>query len=77
MHLCSLNCGRLLTWPHPGAKVLVRPRLTGHIVERQRDRDTGEWKSLVAGQTLTDDPVVVVVKISATGKLVFITVFLA
>ena len=25
--------------------------LTGHIVERQRDRDTGEWKYLVSGQS--------------------------
>jgi hypothetical protein len=49
--------------------------LTGHITERQRDRDTGEWKYLVAGMTLTDERMVAVAKLSPTGKLVFITVY--
>lgn len=49
--------------------------LTGRIVERQRDRASGEWKYLVRGQSLGSDGVTVVVKISSPGKLVFITVF--
>jgi len=53
-----------------------RGLLTGNIVERQKDRATGEWKYLVEGQTVAGDPVVIVAKLSATDKLVIITVFL-
>lgn len=49
--------------------------LTGTIVERQKDRVSGEWKYLVSGQSLDGEAVTVVVKFSFTGKLVFITVF--
>ena len=49
--------------------------LTGQIVERQKDRASTEWKYLVSGQSLTDEVVLVAVKFSPTGKLVFITVF--
>lgn len=49
--------------------------LTGEIVERQKDARTGEWKYLVRGQTLNGDAIVVVAKLSPTGKLVFITVY--
>ncbi|MCX8068363.1 MAG: DUF4258 domain-containing protein [Anaerolineae bacterium] len=51
--------------------------LTGEIIERQRDIRTGEWKYLVKGQTLDGDAIVVVAKLSPTGKLVFITVYRA
>ena len=47
--------------------------LTGEIVERQKEGESGEWKYQVAGQTIADDKIVVVVKITPTGKLVFIT----
>jgi hypothetical protein len=30
--------------------------LTGEIIERQQDQETGEWKYLIAGNTLADDP---------------------
>ena len=30
--------------------------LTGEIIERQQDQETGEWKYLIAGHTLADDP---------------------
>ena len=50
--------------------------LTGRIIERQRDRDTGEWKYVVAGKSLSGHAVAVVAKIASTGKLVFITVYL-
>lgn len=50
--------------------------LTGEIIERQKDRDTGEWKYLVRGKTLANIGVVVVAKLSPTSKLVIITVYL-
>ena len=50
--------------------------LTGEIVERQKDQSTSEWKYLVEGQTVKGDTVVVVNKLSPTGKLVIITVYL-
>lgn len=49
--------------------------LVGCIVERQKDRVTNEWKYVIEGKTITGIPAVVVVKISVTGKLVIITVF--
>lgn len=51
--------------------------LTGAIVERQKDRETGEWKYLVEGRTIDNGKAVVVVKLSPTEKLVIITVFMA
>ena len=49
--------------------------LTGTIRERQKDQDTAEWKYLIEGQTLAGESIVLVTKISATDKLVFITVW--
>jgi hypothetical protein len=49
--------------------------LTGEIVERQKEAETGEWKYLVKGQTVAGGEIVVVTKISLTGKLVIITVY--
>jgi len=54
---------------------LERCVLTGEITERQEDKETGEWKYVVEGQSVTNDKIVVVVKISPTGKLVFITTY--
>lgn len=51
--------------------------LSGHIIERQRDRQTGEWKYLIEGQTHDGLPVVVVTKLSPTNALVIITVYIA
>jgi len=50
--------------------------LTGRIIERQKDHATTEWKYLVEGETITGSLVVVVAKLSITGKLVIITVYL-
>ncbi len=52
-----------------------RSLLTGEIIERQKDTQTGEWKYLVKGQTVTGDEIVVVAKISPIGKLVIVTVY--
>jgi hypothetical protein len=51
--------------------------LSGEIVERQRDNMTGESKYLIAGKSLDDlnVNVVVVAKLSLTGKLVVLTVY--
>ena len=49
--------------------------LTGRVVERQKDHDTGEWKYLIQGRTLADAEIVVVAKLSLTGKWVIITVY--
>jgi len=48
---------------------------TGRIVGRQRDRETGEWKYLLKGQTLSEKAVIVVLKLSPTGKVVILTVY--
>ena len=50
--------------------------LTGEIVERQKDRESGEWKYLIKGKTLNDIDVELATKLSITGKLVVITIFL-
>ena len=50
--------------------------LTGEVVERQKDRATGEWKHLVEGSTLDGMKDVVVGKIGPTVKLVIIIVYI-
>ena len=49
--------------------------LSGSVFERQKDSATNEWKYLVKGETLAGGLVVIIAKISPTGKLVFVTVF--
>ena len=56
---------------------LERVLLTGAIVERQKDHETGERKYLVRGRTIDYGRATVVVKLSPTGRLVVITVFVA
>ena len=50
--------------------------LTGVIIERQRDNISCEWKYLIEGNTIQANIATVVAKISITGKLVIITVFM-
>lgn len=50
--------------------------LTGKITHRQRDQNTHEIKYIISGDSLDGFPAEVVVKIGATGKLIFITVYL-
>jgi hypothetical protein len=45
-----------------------RGLLTGEITERQKDAETSEWKYLVKGQTVADDEIIVVAKISLTAN---------
>lgn len=49
--------------------------LTGEIIERQKDAETGEWKYLVSGKSLEGRNIVAVSKLSPTGSLVIITVY--
>ena len=53
-----------------------RAILTGKIVERQKEHNMGEWKYLIKGYTINYNQIIVVAKLSITGKLVIITVFL-
>lgn len=50
--------------------------LNGNIIERQRDAESGEFKYLLAGKTFDDASLIVVAKLSHTGKVVIVTVFL-
>lgn len=50
--------------------------LTGEVVERQKDVETGEWKYLVGGKTIDDEDIIVVTKLSVNDKLVIITMYL-
>ena len=50
--------------------------LTGKIIERQKDKTTAEWKYRIKGHTLNGYVVEIITKISPTGKLVIITVYL-
>lgn len=50
--------------------------LTGKMLERQKDRVTGVWKYRIGGETLEDDKLEVIVKLSPTEKLVIITVYI-
>ena len=54
---------------------IERGILTGEIVERQKDAQTGEWKYLAKGHTVTSEDIVVVDKISFTGKSIIVTVY--
>jgi len=51
--------------------------LSGRIVERQKDRETAESKYRLVGTTVTGDDLEILAKLSPTGKLVIITIYLA
>jgi len=49
--------------------------LTGAIWERQKDRQTGEFKYRLNGATISGNTIELVAKFSPTGKLVILTVY--
>ena len=49
--------------------------LTGDIRERQKDRVTAEWKYRIRAETVEGSEVEVIAKLSPTGKLVIIPVY--
>ena len=54
---------------------IERGILTGTIIERQKDRDSAEWKYLIEGRTIAEKRLIVVAKLGISGKLVIITVY--
>ena len=51
--------------------------LSGKILERQRDVETNESKYCVHGRTVAEVEMEAIVKLSPTGRLVVITVYLS
>ena len=51
--------------------------LTGKIVERQRDSETGDCKYVTDGRTVAGGGICVVARLSPFGKLVIVTVYRA
>ena len=49
--------------------------LTRNIVERQKDRETREWKYVFLGKAADGRRIVVVTKLSPSGKVVILTVY--
>ena len=49
--------------------------LSGHIVERQRDRATQELKVVLRGQSLHGSSCCAVAKVGLTGRAIIITVY--
>ncbi len=52
-----------------------RSVFSGEILERQKDRQTGEWKYRVRGEAFDGREIEVMVKFSPIGKLIVITVY--
>jgi len=50
--------------------------LSGKIVERQKEVETAEWKYRIAGKSCSGVNMELIGKISPTGKLVIITVYI-
>lgn len=51
--------------------------LNGSILERQKDRETQEWKYVISGQSVDESNVWVVAKFGATGNLFILTLYAA
>lgn len=49
--------------------------LNGRIIERQRDKESMEWKYKILGKTINGQEIETIVKIGPTGKLIIITVY--
>jgi len=49
--------------------------LTGKILERQKEKMTGEAKYRIKGRTVEDESIEILVKETPTDKLVIITVY--
>jgi hypothetical protein len=51
--------------------------LTGEILERQKDRTTAESKYRIKGLAMDNNEIEIMAKLSQTGKLVIITVYIS
>lgn len=50
--------------------------LIGEILERQKDRTTAESKYRIKGLSMDNNEIEIIAKLSQTGKLVIITVYI-
>ena len=57
------------------AKVAIRSQAV-RSKKSQKDRFTEEWRYVIEGQSIAGDKVGTVTKLSLTGKLIIITVYL-
>ena len=46
--------------------------LTGKIVERQKESETGEWKYVISGEGVDGKPLSVVPKLGTSGQMLYI-----
>jgi hypothetical protein len=46
--------------------------LTGKIVERQKESETGEWKYVISGDAVDGKPLSVITKFGASGQMLYI-----
>ena len=46
--------------------------LTGEIVERQKESETGEWKYVISGEAIDGRPMSVVAKFGTSGRMLYI-----
>ena len=57
------------------AEDVVNCVLHGEIVERQKDRQSGEYKYVIAGESINNLPMEVIAKLHALGDTYVITVY--
>ena len=46
--------------------------LTGEIVERQKERETAEWKYVIVGEAVDNRAIALVAKFGASGRMLYI-----
>jgi hypothetical protein len=74
-YIVTLHCEEEMDEDELSIFDIERAILTGTIIERQKDEETGEWKYLIRGQTIDESMIQLVAKFGQTKKMVFITVF--
>ncbi len=74
-YVATLHADDAMDEDHLSIFDVERTILTGEISERQKDKETGEWKYLVKGTSLDNREVVAVTKLGPTGKAIIITVY--
>jgi len=72
-HVVVLHPDPEIFHPSPDVEQCI---LTGKILERQKDVATAEWKYRINGKSLSGNELEVVAKLSPTGKVVIITVYM-
>ena len=48
---------------------IERAILTGKIVERQKEAETGEWKYLISGEAVNGRPISIVAKFGSSNQM--------